>query len=137
MSAEGLAGGCHCGRIRFAVPLSALLGTGYCHCSICRRLSGGPVNAWVAVDPQALRVEGDPRRYRSSATGTRAFCDDCGGQLWFAPDDGSFITLNATGFDDPEAHAVRPTLHVYEADRLCWFDIADKLPRHAGGSQPD
>ncbi len=132
-----LAGGCHCGAIRFSVAADALLGTGYCHCSICRRLSGGPVNAWVAVDPGALVVTGTPALYRSSEKGARALRPGCGGQLWFAPDDGSFLTLNATGFDDPEQPGVRPAVHVYAADRLCWFEIDDGLPRHPGGYPDD
>ena len=127
-----LRGGCHCGTIRFAVPPAAILGTGYCHCSICRRLSGGPVNAWVAVDPARLTVTGTPSLYRSSPTGVRAFCPACGSQLWFRPDDGSFVTLNATGFDDPEAHVVRPGVHIFDGNRLCWFEVADELPRYPG-----
>lgn len=127
-----LSGGCHCGAIRFAVPADAILGTGYCHCSICRRLSGGPVNAWVAVDPDRLTVTGSPAFYRSSAQGIRAFCPSCGGQLWYHPDDGSNLTLNATGFDDPEAEVVRPAMHIFEGDRLCWFEVTDALPRYPG-----
>ncbi|KPF72483.1 hypothetical protein IP88_10030 [alpha proteobacterium AAP81b] len=131
-----LAGHCECGGIRFSVDESALLGTGYCHCSICRRLSGAPVNAWVAVDPAALAVAGAPALYRSSERGQRAFCPTCGSQLWYAPDDGSFLTLNATGFDDPEAPALRPQVHIFDADRLGWFEIADSLPRSPDGSLP-
>jgi hypothetical protein len=125
-----LVGGCHCGAIRFAVPPEAILGTGYCHCSICRRLSGGPVNAWVAINPAELAVTGTPALYRSSVQGVRAFCPACGGQLWFRPDDGAYLTLNATGFDDPEAGALRPAMHIFAANRLCWFEVADALPRY-------
>lgn len=128
-----LEGGCHCGRVRLAIAGDDVLGTGYCHCSICRRLSGGPVNAWVAVAPDRLQVTGEPRLYRSSATGRRAFCPDCGAQLWFAPDDGSFVTVNATGFDDPEAEPLRPAMHIFTADQLCWFDVKDQLPRLPAG----
>ncbi len=131
-----LAGHCHCGGVRFAVAAEALLGAGYCHCSICRRLSGAPVNAWVAADPAALAVEGAPSWYRSSPHGRRAFCPNCGSQLWYAPDDGSFVTINATVFDDPEAPALRPGLHIFTADQLCWFEIADDLPRSPDGTLP-
>lgn len=129
MSATALSGGCHCGAIRFAIADADVLGTGYCHCSICQRLSGGPVNAWVAIAPVALRVSGSVKHYRSSPQGQRGFCSDCGSQLWYAPDDASYITLNATSFDDAEAEALRPALHIFDSDRLCWFDVADTLPR--------
>lgn len=129
-----LAGHCHCGGLRFTVADDALLGTGYCHCSICRRLSGAPVNAWVAVDPAALASDGALAWYRSSPQGRRAFCPTCGSQLWYAPDDGSYVTINATAFDDPEAPALRPGLHIFTADRLSWFEIADELPRSPDAS---
>lgn len=132
MSVATLAGGCHCGAIRFEVSDDAIIGTGYCHCSICRRLSGAPVNAWVAIAPDALRLTGTPASYRSSAWGERAFCTGCGGQLWFLPDDRAYLTLNATGFDDPGAPALQPAVHIFEADRLSWFRTDDRLPRHPG-----
>lgn len=132
-----LAGHCHCRAITFTVAADALLGSGYCHCSICRRLSGAPVNAWVAVEPAALEVAGAPAWYRSSDHGRRAFCPACGTQLWFAMDDGSVITVNATTFDDPEAAALRPQLHIFHDDRLGWFETADALPRSPDGTLPD
>lgn len=134
---SALAGRCHCGAVRFSVDDKALLGTGYCHCSICRRLSGGPVNAWVAVHPAALTVTGEPAWYRSSERGRRAFCPACGTQLWFSPDDGGYVTLNATGFDDPEAVVLRPAMHIFDGDRLSWFDTSDSLPRSPNGTLPD
>lgn len=125
-------GGCHCGAVRFTIPTAAILATGYCHCSICRRLSGSPVNAWVAVAPEALALTGAVARYRASAAGERGFCQSCGTQLFYAPDDDTYLTLNATGFDTPEAEPLRPAVHIYTADRLCWFDTTDTLPRLPG-----
>jgi hypothetical protein len=132
VTGEAVTGGCHCGAIRFEIVSGDIMQTGYCHCSICRRISGAPVNAWVAVPLAALRVSGDAATYRSSAWGHRAFCRACGSQLWFAPDDGDYVTLNATGFDDPEARLLQPTVHIFEADRLRWFQVADTLPRLPG-----
>ncbi|WP_439533810.1 GFA family protein [Polymorphobacter sp.] len=128
-----LEGGCHCGKVRFSIDDKAVLMTGYCHCSICRRLSGAPVNAWVAVMPGDLDLTGDVATYRSSDSGHRAFCPGCGAQLWFASSDGAFITLNAPGFDTPDAEPLRPRLHIYVADKLSWFDITDDLPRLPAG----
>lgn len=41
-------GGCHCGqlRYRFNAPLQSIA---HCHCSICRRTSGGIVTSWLTV----------------------------------------------------------------------------------------
>lgn len=131
--APTLAGGCQCGKVRFAIAPADVLATGYCHCSICRRLSGSPVNAWVAVATESLALTSAVARYRSSPNGERGFCAACGTQLFYAPDDNSYITLNATGFDTPEAEVLQPSVHIYTADRLPWFETTDALPRLPGG----
>ena len=47
-------GGCFCGAIRYAF-LDVFV-AGYCHCSICRRMSGAPVIAWVNTPRASFRV---------------------------------------------------------------------------------
>ena len=38
-------GGCHCGYLRYAVA-APLDDVAHCHCSICRRTTGGIVTTW-------------------------------------------------------------------------------------------
>ncbi len=76
-------GGCHCGHIRyqFSGPLHDIA---HCHCSICRRVSGGIVTTWITVPTSAFEwVNGTPAQYDSSTTGVRYFCPNCGAQLAF------------------------------------------------------
>lgn len=74
-------GGCHCGQLRyqFSGPLHDIA---HCHCSICRRVSGGIVTTWITVPAKAFQwLAGTPARYDSSATCARYFCGHCGAQL--------------------------------------------------------
>jgi hypothetical protein len=126
-----LAGGCHCGAIRFSIATDTVDFAGYCHCSICRRLSGAPVTAWIAIADGGYQLTaGTPTAYRSSDHGSREFCPRCGSQLLFRGNDGT-LTVSTTALDDAEVAAVRPRIHIYTADRLGWFDTTDTLPRAA------
>lgn len=128
-----LAGGCHCGAVRFAIVAGGVIDAGYCHCGICRHLSGAPVAAWVAIADGAYAVTaGTPATYRSSPGGTRDFCPACGSQLLFRSDDG-IVTVSTTAFDTPADPAVVPQYHIHVASRLPWFDTADTLPRLPAG----
>ncbi len=46
-----LEGGCHCGAIRYRA--SAVFDAGYCHCSICRRISGSAADKAAAIKAAA------------------------------------------------------------------------------------
>lgn len=77
-------GGCLCGkrRYRFRGPPST---AGYCHCSMCRRATGGPFAFLVRVDEAALEwTASRPAVYRSSPIAERGFCPDCGSPLFLA-----------------------------------------------------
>ncbi len=128
-SERKLEGGCLCGAVRYEV-VGPEFDAGYCHCSICRRASGAPVIAWANVEPAAFRVtRGTPRRYRSSPSGERAFCPDCGSQLFFVPTDPAWhLSFMLATLDDP--NSIVPRLHIFIHDKLPWFEIADQLPRY-------
>jgi hypothetical protein len=76
-------GGCLCGAVRFKAVLT---GThfGACHCPMCRKWTGSALLGitvpegnvtWVGAEHIALR--------QSSAWGERAWCRDCGSNIWF------------------------------------------------------
>jgi hypothetical protein len=123
-----LSGGCHCGRIRYqvrTVPARAF----YCHCTICRRLSGSAAMtlAQVAIGDFAY-VAGTPAVYRSSAGAERRFCPDCGSQLEFRRrPDPQTVEFTIGTLDDPAR--VAPRVHLFTDERLPWFETTDELPR--------
>jgi len=123
-----LEGGCLCGSVRYrldAEPFDA----GYCHCETCRRSAGAPVLVFACVATPAFVVtQGSPRRWRSSESGERWFCGDCGSQLAMHVDyQPATIAFTIATLDDPAT--VPPGFHIWTKSRIAWFDIADTLPR--------
>ncbi len=123
-------GGCLCGAVRYEVDAGAVYDAGYCHCSLCRRLGGGPVIAWASVKAAGFRViAGAAKWYVSSESGRRGFCEVCGAQLFFdGPGMAGLAGVN-TGTLDEVPEGLRPKLHMCVADKWEWFEVADGLPR--------
>ncbi len=124
-------GRCLCGAVRFEFDGEPRW-SAYCHCESCRRTCSAPVTAFFGVDRGAFRWTGaTPAVYASSPGVRRLFCGRCGAPMAYDADrDARNIHLYAATLDDPGAY--RPTVHVFAAERLPWFDVADDLPRHEG-----
>ncbi|THD85368.1 GFA family protein [Aliigemmobacter aestuarii] len=76
-------GGCLCGAVRFEATLPHL-NFGACHCEMCRRWTGSALLGisvpaenvvWTGEDHIATR--------QTSGWAKRAWCRDCGSNLWF------------------------------------------------------
>lgn len=74
-------GKCLCGAITYEIT-SDVSETGVCHCSMCRRWSGGVYLA-VEVPADGLTVTGEVQTYPSSDWAERCFCGKCGSSLWY------------------------------------------------------
>ena len=133
--AKLLTGGCACGNVRYELR-STPFDAGYCHCSICRRSSGAPVLAFATVPLGNFAIlQGTPQRRRSTSFGERWFCGDCGSQLAMHVDhQPDTIDFTIASLDKPAA--VRPTFHIFFAERVSWFDPRDTFARH-DGFRPD
>lgn len=126
--ADTHSGGCHCGRLRytFEAPLQDIA---HCHCSICRRTSGGIVTTWLTVPAQSFRWRsGEPAVYASSPSCTRYFCGHCGCHLTLlttlSPDS---LDITVASLDQPElAPAER---HIWVKSRLPWLQLDPHLPQ--------
>ena len=128
-----LRGGCYCARVRYEVDF--VFDAIYCHCSICRRLSGAPVYAGLVTHRSDFRVvAGEPRSFASTEHGTRWFCSECGVHLFCTDSENDRVSVALGTLDEPEA--VRPKIHQWTSSRLAWFDIADDLPRVSDGTLP-
>lgn len=119
-------GGCYCGAIRYRVTGTPFHAT-HCHCSICRRTTGGTLVTWFSVTRDGFRLlRGEPRRFQSSAKGTRGFCAACGTQLTFEHADlPDVVDVTTASLDDP--HAAPPKDHTHTSSRLRWLRLADGL----------
>ncbi|MGH8435152.1 MAG: GFA family protein [Pseudomonas sp.] len=120
-------GGCHCGALRyqFRAPLEDIA---HCHCSICRRTTGGIVTTWITVPLKAFQwTAGTPAEYLSSASCTRSFCPNCGAHLTL------FTTLSAQTLDITIATLDHPEQapadrHIWVKSRLPWLHLDERLP---------
>lgn len=121
-------GGCLCGALRFRLS-AAPFDVAYCHCADCRRSSAAPVSLFVEVHEESFEItKGTPAVYPSSPGVARSYCRDCGTPLSYQAEryTGERHLLIGT-FDQPERFP--PTRHVFTAEALPWFHIADELPR--------
>lgn len=125
-----LAGGCHCGAIRYEVdgdPLAHAL----CHCSDCRRHAGAPMVGWTMYLQAALGItKGAPRVYESSQHGRRHFCGNCGTGLFYFNAEvlPGLVDIQSATYDDP--NAVPAQVHIQVAERIGWMERVHELPRH-------
>lgn len=123
-----IAGGCHCGRIRYEVtdePLTHAL----CHCSDCRRSAGAPMVAWTMyLRDQLKTTQGTPKVYESSEHGRRHFCPDCGTGLFYTNEQilPGIVDIQSATYDDPNAVPARA--HIQIAERIGWMERAHELP---------
>ena len=134
-SLEPKTGGCMCGAVRYAVSGEPIW-VGHCHCESCRAHTGAPVVTFVCFnEDQVAFTKGERRIYTSSPGVGRAFCGQCGTPLtWEGKSNlaerGMIIEFHISTLDDP--NAFKPTNHVFYAERIAWFDVADDLPRYHG-----
>jgi len=89
-------GRCACGAVSFIVLAPDSYGA--CHCTMCRRWSGG---LWMGVVcSEILRIEGPVREWTSSRRAKRGFCGDCGTSIWHKPRHSPHFTFGQGLFDD-------------------------------------
>ena len=105
---EVMAGGCACGRIRYAADVEtddAYL----CHCRMCQRASGGVSIPFKNLPRNAVRWEREPDYYASSPIARRGYCRECGTSLSFEFPDSENVDITIGSFDEPERF--RPKHH--------------------------
>ena len=75
-------------------------------------------------------LSGIPIYYSSSAKVKRSFCGTCGSPLFYENDDyPDEVYISLGSFDHPEN--LSPDRHVWESDRIPWYEIHDELPQHS------
>jgi hypothetical protein len=118
-------GRCLCGACRFVATPDALE-AGVCHCSICRKWTGG-INMAVGCTGVTWNPNAPLKFYRSSDRAERVFCDVCGSNLFWrgfdeAPSE-QVIALMA--FDDPGVFAV--TRQIFIEEKLDTYALANEM----------
>ena len=109
---DNLLGSCLCGAVRFEVT-EPFVRVSYCHCTNCKRISGGTGTVSGRARSSAIRILAGERLLRTyqpvEGTG-KTFCSVCGSNLFgggWPESEYSSVRLSAidTPFDrGPESH---------------------------------
>ncbi len=123
-----ITGRCYCGLITFYTS-SKPQTVAYCHCTDCRRATGGPVSAFAAFSEGAIVfTPNEGKRITVNSGVTRTFCERCGSSLTgrydYLPNQ-IYISLGVID----QADDLAPEMHGHEAQRLSWLHIVDDLTR--------
>lgn len=106
-----MSGQCLCGTVRFSARPDTTMHA--CHCSLCRRFSGGVF--LVADCGQTVAIEEGENSltwYSSSDWAERGFCARCGASLfWRGKADGR-IFASIQSFEDPEDFQFRTEIFI-------------------------
>lgn len=95
---NNLEGECLCGKVKITVKeTKAEVGT--CHCGMCRKWSGG-IPMILEVETK-LEIEGEEnvKYYDSSNWAKRAFCSNCGSNLFYLLKEKNLYFVQAGLFD--------------------------------------
>ena len=119
-------GSCHCGGVRFEVTQD-FESMSFCHCTTCKKLSGGVGTANGRVPSGAIRIlEGEEllRRYQPDEGSAKTFCSACGSNLFGGGwPDSERASVRLTALDSaPEG---KPELHTFTRSVASWETLPD------------
>ena len=122
---SSVSGRCLCGAVSFTItPVPREVHA--CHCSMCRRWSGGPA---LAFETQSIVLTGEENitSFQSSDWASRSFCKICGTNLYSRMLHGPEIYVSAGTLDDEAGltlaaeifHDEKPGYYSFAGDRPC------------------
>ena len=126
--AEPLKGRCLCGAVSITVTGARPL-VDVCHCDMCRRWGGIGL---ATVNGGDFTVDGEDKvtAYRSSDWAERAFCAQCGSNLWYRFLPADHYSFLAGLFELPDSFALWRQIFIDE--KPDWYDFAQDTPRLTG-----
>jgi hypothetical protein len=128
-SVERLNGQCLCGAVKFTA-LPKKMEMDVCHCSICRRWSGG---TFMAVNcGRSVEIEGEAALgiYVSSEWGERLFCSNCGSSLFWRDRNDGMTVVSMQAFDNPERFHFAEEIFI--DNKPANYDFANRTHRMTG-----
>ena len=124
---------CNCGSIKFEVG-SELYDIIFCHCSICRRFSGGngiPVIIVNDTDFSWLSGQNNIKVWRKPDVDWDAnFCATCGSAIP-GKNDASSMYIPA-GLIPDDAGNLKVKHHIFVGSKACWDEIGDAGHQYHG-----
>ncbi|MFZ5661616.1 MAG: GFA family protein [Pseudomonadota bacterium] len=120
-------GSCLCGSITVHAPTETEINV--CHCTMCRRWSGGPLLSVHCGSNLAFSGTQTPVAYRSSEWAERGFCPTCGTHLFYhlLPTDEYALPVGL--FRDP---GFELTSQIFIDEKPGYYELANDTPRLTG-----
>jgi hypothetical protein len=123
---------CSCGAVQCEIDceLETIVN---CHCTDCRKMSGGAFSTMVLSPESAGRVARGAEaigRYALSEAVTKHFCTRCGSPLFNTNARLPGLRMLYLGTID-QHERLAPSLNVYCRSKLGWVDRMAELPSHA------
>ena len=130
---SALSGHCLCGAVKYSVSpklKDGALHVDACHCSMCRRLIGGPLMGVALESAPVVEDETHLGVYASSDWAERLFCKNCGTNLYYRLKDGSFHTANAGPLDGLDE--AKFALEIFVDEKPAYYDFAQDTKKLTG-----
>lgn len=122
-------GRCLCGTVRYSARLKNRE-VAACHCSMCRRWTGGPLLALEAQDDVTFENAAQIGSYRASQWGERGFCRNCGTALFWRMQDGAHVALPVGTLDDDSQ--LRFTSEIFIDEKPAYYEFANTTIKLTG-----
>ncbi len=103
-----------------------------CHCSRCRKWSGGPFMGLESTPASKIKIEGegDLTLYDSSEWAQRAFCKHCGTHLFYRLKNAHHYSFTAGFFDIDES--ITMTTQIFIEEKPGYYEFANKTRTMTG-----
>ncbi|MGB2874641.1 MAG: GFA family protein [Gaiellaceae bacterium] len=130
-----LRGSCLCGGVQFEL-LGSFEPRSFCHCTTCKRISGGVGTANGRARSDEIRIiEGELlRTYQPAEGSAKTFCSVCGSNLFGGGwPESEYASVRLPSFETP--FEGRPGKHIYTRSVAAWETLPDDgLERHEAGA---
>ena len=129
---------CYCGKIKMEI-LGKPIAVSICHCTVCRRLSGGAFSLQSLHSQKnftCAATENDLWSIQSSPNVTRYRCKECGSPVYATLGKGKTYVVPRSALTNiaKDDQSFKPTHHMHYKERC--IDIEDELPKFVGTSAP-
>lgn len=129
MSSHSKKGSCLCGQVTLSLEAISHH-VGVCHCSMCRKWSGGSFIGVEANGKISLTGEEHIVRYKSSDWARRGFCKSCGTHLFYHLVGNNQYILPAGLFDDDKGFELEHQIFIEEKPH--YYSFAEKTQNMTG-----
>ncbi len=120
-------GHCLCTSVSFEASTAAH-DVGVCHCSMCRKWSGGP---YIGLDCGTdVTFTGKLTTFDSSEWAERGFCTNCGTHLYYKFKDSGQMIMPAGLFDDNQQ--LHMDHQIFVDEKPAYYDFANQTTNMTG-----